>query len=194
MNKPVLIIFAKAPRRGQVKRRLAAEIGDAAALQFYLQQIRHRLLDLRNPKWDVVLALSGPWRLPVPMKVVVQGRGDLGQRMRRVLDGVTRPAVLIGADIPDVASGHIAAAFAEVRRTAFGVGPAADGGSWLVGTRRPCPLPRQVFTGVRWSSAYALADTLKTLPRGKVGFSATLSDVDHANDLRAYLKRRRGSY
>lgn len=190
MARPVLIIFAKAPRRGQVKRRLAAGTGEAVALSFYLRQLRDRLLSLRDRRWTTVLALSGPWRVPVPLRAVAQGRGDLGTRMRRALDRFREPAVLIGADIPDIGRDHIAAAFDALAGARFVFGPAEDGGYWLVGTRRRRPLPKRVFTKVRWSTPAALAETLASLPQGKVALTARMADVDDAAGL---LRWRRES-
>ena len=66
-------------------------------------------------------------------------------------------------------------------------GPAADGGFWLVGARRRPHLPA-LFARVRWSSPHALADTLAGLPRGaRVGFAATLEDIDDGDAYRRFL-------
>ncbi|HEV2303183.1 MAG TPA: DUF2064 domain-containing protein, partial [Stellaceae bacterium] len=110
---------------------------------------------------------------------VPQGRGDLGARMRRALArSATRPAVLIGGDIPGITARHIAEAFRRLRRHDLVFGPAEDGGFWLVGARPMRHLPA-MFADVRWSSPGALADTLAGLPRRlSVGFAARLEDVD----------------
>src|SRR5207245_10152493 len=114
-----------------------------------------------------------------------QGRGDLGERMRRALaECPPGPAVLIGTDIPALGAHHIAEAFRLLGRHDLVFGPAADGGFWLIGARRSPRLP-PLFGDVRWSGPYALADVLGNLPRlVSVGFAARLGDVDDAVALR----------
>jgi hypothetical protein len=100
------------------------------------------------------------------------------------------PAVLIGGDIPAVGPRHIAAAFEALGRAEAVFGPAADGGFWLVGfARRGRRL--DPFTGVRWSSAHALADTLARLPKdARVALAETLEDVDDAASYARWRARR----
>lgn len=188
MRGDTLILFARAPRLGTVKRRLAREVGDLAALRFHRAQLR-RLLRLLgcDRRWRCELAVTpdrarwpmGPGRA-VPMRP--QGRGDLGQRMGRAL-ARHRRAVLVGCDIPDLGPADVAAAFRALGRARAVFGPAEDGGYWLVGLgpRRP-PAP---FAAVRWSSAHALADTLRNCRGHPVALLRRLRDVDDAAGLRA---------
>ena len=102
------------------------------------------------------------WRRGVD--VTGQGGGDLGIRMRRALAACPPgPVVLVGGDIPALAARHVAAAFRLLGDCDLVFGPAEDGGFWLVGARRSPRLP-PLFDKVRWSSPYALADTLAGLP------------------------------
>lgn len=188
-----LVIFARAPQWARVKRRLAAEIGTAAATRFYRltlsRQIRLMTQDHRWTVWLFVTpdkALHHPaWQGVAHTQVRRQGAGDLGQRMKlpfRLLP--TGPIVLVGSDIPAMTPRHIARAFALLGRHDLVFGPASDGGFWLIGARRVRPLPRALFAGVRWSTAHALADTLRTIPAGhSVGMADTLDDIDDARDL-----------
>ena len=112
-----------------------------------------------------------------------QGQGDLGVRMARAMAHGTGPVVLIGSDIPGVGRDHIAHAFTALRTSPSVIGPAKDGGFWLVGLRRgSLPVPG-LFDGVRWSGKHALADTLHTFGDLRIGFAATLNDVDTGEDL-----------
>lgn len=182
-----LIVFARAPLRGQVKRRLARGIGAGAALAFYrrvLATVVRRVA--RDRRWRTVLAVTpdraaGNARLwPRTVQRSGQGRGDLGLRMARSLRGArTGPVCLIGADIPDIAPAHIWRAFRALAAADFVFGPAEDGGYWLIGCRGR-PLPRDLFANVRWSSAQALADTLANLKRRRVALTDRLADVDDA--------------
>ncbi|HEY7608030.1 MAG TPA: TIGR04282 family arsenosugar biosynthesis glycosyltransferase [Alphaproteobacteria bacterium] len=185
-----LVIFAKEPRLGTVKTRLARDIGAAAALAFYEETLRALILRVaRGAPWRCWLAVTPDgfaaqahrrWRfLPRGVAIVPQGPGDLGARMARSFARLPPgPAVLIGSDIPSLARAHIAAAFAALGRHDAVFGPAEDGGYWLVGERRLRAMPR-LFRAVRWSSADALADTLANLaPSQTYALVARLADVD----------------
>jgi rSAM/selenodomain-associated transferase 1 len=179
-----LILFARAPRLGRVKRRLAAGIGPVAALRFHRGQLGRLLRMMRGERrWRTVLAVT-PDRafLRAPFAQYPQGRGDLGQRMQRAL-ARSRRAVLVGCDIPGVGREDIAAAFRALGRADAVFGPAEDGGYWLVGfgPRRP----EQPFAGVRWSCAETLADTVRNCAGYRVALLRRLRDVDTAEDLRA---------
>ncbi len=199
-RRPHLVIFAKAPRRGQVKQRLAAGIGAAAALRFYRDNTARLLQRVaRDPRWRCWLAMT-PDNTTAPQSwrrsavCIPQGRGDLGQRMARPFTRLpSGPVVVVGSDIPDIAPPHLAAAFRLLGRHDFVVGPARDGGYWLFGSRRR-PLPYRVFAGARWSTEHALADTLASLPKHcRVGFATTLDDIDDVESYRRWQALNRSS-
>lgn len=190
-----LVIFAKAPRLGRVKHRLAAGIGAYAALRFYRDNTARLLRRVaHDPRWrcwiavtpDSALIGSRDWR--VRCERIGQGQGDLGRRMARPFAILPPgPVVIVGSDIPDIAPRHLAAAFRLLGGNDFVLGPAMDGGYWLFGSRRR-PLPGGVFADVRWSTEHALADTLASLPlRSSVALAATLEDID---DVAAYRRWR----
>ena len=182
-----VLVFARAPRLGTVKRRLAREVGDRAALRFH-QDTTNRLLRAlrRDRRFRTVLAQTPDGaRWPGMGARVGQGRGDLGWRMHRACVGRGR-VVIVGTDIPALCAADVAAAFRALGRAQAVFGPAADGGYWLVGLspRRPA----RPFAGVRWSTEHALADTLRNFRGRSVRFLRVLRDVDTAAD----LPRRRG--
>jgi hypothetical protein len=185
-----LVLFLRAPALGTGKRRLAAEIGDVAALRFQRLMLARLMRRLgRDRRWRLRVALT-PDRARLPgIATVRQGRGDLGARMQRALGACPPgPKVLVGADIPALSAAHIAEAFRLLGSHDIVLGPAEDGGYWLVGSRHRVP----VFGTVRWSSPHALADTLGNLPnRVSVGFAARLEDVDDADAYRRLCPRRR---
>jgi rSAM/selenodomain-associated transferase 1 len=193
-----LVLFVRAPVLGVGKRRLAGEAGDVAALRFeraMLGLLSRRLG--RDRRWRLHLAITpdrGVARRRLWLRAETirpQGAGDIGVRMRRALAACpSGAAVLIGADIPQLAARHIADAFHLLGKHDLVFGPAADGGFWLVGARRsPCLPP--LFGQVRWSGPYALSDALGNLPRRvSVGFAARLEDVDDAAALRRLAPRR----
>ncbi len=181
-----LIVMAKAPRLGRVKTRLAADIGAVAAAGFYrrtLTDVTRRLAgDTRWQTWlgvtpDRDIADDRLW--PAGPDRIAQGTGDLGRRMTRLLTALPPgPAVLVGADIPAIRPGHIWDAFQALGRDDAVFGPAADGGFWLVGLKRPVA-GIDIFSGVAWSRPDTLQATLARLPKDwRVGLAATLDDVD----------------
>ncbi|WP_282152933.1 TIGR04282 family arsenosugar biosynthesis glycosyltransferase [Ruegeria atlantica] len=185
-----LVIMVKEPRPGRVKTRLGRDIGMVGAAWWFRHQTRALIRRLRDPRWQIVLAVapdregltSRIW--PVDLPRAAQGRGDLGDRMGRMLRGMPQgPVCLIGADIPGITSQHIARAFKELGQSEFVFGPAPDGGYWLVGAQRYKALPKSLFRNVRWSTETALADTLASVPGCRVGLLDHLRDVDTVADL-----------
>jgi rSAM/selenodomain-associated transferase 1 len=193
-----LVVFARAPALGSGKRRLARDIGDLAALRFERQMLARLLRHLgRDRRWHLRLAVTPDhvrhrkrlWPRGIP--ITGQGRGDLGERMHRALAACPPgQALLIGTDIPALGPGHVAEAFRLLGRYDVVFGPAADGGFWLVGARRPPCLP-PLFGEVRWSGPHALEDVLANLPRCvSVGFAARLQDVDDGVSFRRLVPKR----
>ena len=187
-----LVVMVKEPRPGRVKTRLARDIGAVEAAWWFRHQSLALLRRLRDPRWRLVLAVgpdaegmaSRVW--PRGLARVPQGRGDLGRRMGRLLRAMPPgPACVVGADIPRLSRAHVAEAFAALGGADAVLGPAADGGYWLVGLRRTAAVPAGLFEGVRWSTPDAMANTEATMAGLRVAHVAMLSDVDTGADLRA---------
>jgi len=181
-----LVIMAKSPVRGLVKRRLGREIGDVAAIRFYRSCLSHTVLRLASdPRWQTVLALTPDQDValrisPPPRKLgrLPQGSGDLGRRMQRLFERLPPgPTIIVGSDLPGIRPAHVAQAFKGLARADAVLGPAPDGGYWLIGLRRS-PNVLAPFAGVRWSSAHALADTLANLHGKRIVLAPALRDVD----------------
>ena len=183
-------VFARAPRMGTVKRRLAAGIGQQAALQFYRRTLTATLRRLMcDRRFRTVLALTpdgarAVW--PRGLTVVRQGRGNLGARMRRACARHPHGRVaIVGSDLPNLKAADVALAFRKLGSAAACFGPAVDGGYWLValGPRRPT----DPFAHVRWSGEQALGDTLANFRGRKVALLRMLRDVDTVDDLHAAM-------
>jgi len=189
-----VVVFARTPRRGAVKRRLAAETGAAAALRFHrltLQALVRRLA--RDTRWRTVLAVTrGSYRWPRFVPLIRQQGAGLGARMAHAIAAMPRgPVLLVGSDIPGIRPAHIARAFRVLAAGDVVFGPAGDGGYWLIGVRKRAVLCG-LFRCVRWSTEHALADTIANLPTGRTyGLADTLSDVDDATALRRMTLSRR---
>ncbi len=185
--KDTVVVFARVPRLGTVKRRLARDIGDRAALRFHTATLTALLRALlREQRFRTILAATpdrARIRLPLAVDRIPQGRGDIGQRMGRACRRFPRGKVLIiGSDIPDASAADALAAFRALGRCDAVFGPAEDGGYWLVGLgpRRPA----HPFAQARWSTEHALADTLANFRGRRVARLRTLRDVDTVADLR----------
>jgi rSAM/selenodomain-associated transferase 1 len=179
-----LVVMAKEPRCGLVKTRLARDIGSVAATQFYRRTLANVSARLANdPRWNTLIAVSpdtsiGSFAWPHGPDIIGQGEGDLGARMQRILDCLPKGSVvIIGTDIPEISSRHIAKAFSLLGTNDAVLGPCDDGGYWLVGLKRT-PRVLDIFADVRWSSAHTLKDTLANLEGMSVAMLEQLSDVD----------------
>lgn len=187
-----VVIFCKEPIAGRVKTRLARDRGIMEATRFQrvmLRDLARRLgSDRRWRTWLMVspdIAHRSPM-LPSGVDRLPQGPGNLGQRMQRAFDILPPgPVVIIGSDIPGIARRHVADAFHALGDHDVVLGPAPDGGYWLVGQRR-IPRVLRPFANVRWSTEHALKDTLANLNKHRVARITTLADVDNAAEHRRW--------
>lgn len=181
-----LLIFARAPRLGAAKRRLAHDIGLVEAQRFYIRTMTTTVRRLsRNRHWRTVLAVTGgATRWPGGIARIDQVEGSLGRRMDHAIRSMPPgPVVLVGTDIPDLALRHITGAFSALGDHDAVFGPATDGGYWLVGLRRR-PFQPRLDGLVRWSSKHALTDTMALFDRRvRVAMVETLADIDDGSDL-----------
>jgi rSAM/selenodomain-associated transferase 1 len=194
-----LIIFLKAPRAGSVKTRLATTLGDHAALEAY-RLLLATTLGAMQPLSSVELrftpddAAEEAARLLRPgWTAVAQGPGDLGERLARAFDdayreGARRVAV-IGSDCPDLTAADITEAWETLDESDVVLGPATDGGYWLLASRRPCAF---LFRGIPWSSSAVLAATRRRAESAglEVTLLRELTDVDTEEDWLRWLQSR----
>lgn len=202
-----LCLLAKWPAPDRTKTRLAADLGQGPALALGRAFLEDACTSLAR-RGPVLVALEGapPEAAHAPFlagcEVIEQGGGDLGARMTRVLTrGTARSAraVVLGADVVGLPEGHLDTALAALDGGADVVlGPAHDGGYYLLGVRRghEAALDRALL-GVRFSTAHALEDTRRRAEREglKVALAPPFFDVDRAADLerlRAHLAAHPG--
>lgn len=172
----VLGLFAKRPEPGRVKTRLAAEIGDEGATRLH-EAMLFDLIDLLDspgvlaPGGRKVLVYApddaGPWfdeRIPASFALQPQADGDLGRRLSgffagEFADGASR-VVAIGSDAPTLDPSFVVAAFLALDGRDVVLGPATDGGYYLVGCRGSVP---PIFEAIDWSTADVLGQTIDRL-------------------------------
>ncbi len=189
--KPCLYIFAKAPHLGKVKTRLAAGIGKVHALRIYRAMTAKILREMQDPRWDTVLYVTpddcayanfgGLWPQNLPR--FMQNGGGLSERSARLFRG-KGPVITIGTDIPAMRRSDIAAGFKALKKNDAVIGPALDGGFYLIGLN--APVDPELFTGVRWSHAQTRKDMCAAID-GRIAFLRALEDVD---DLAGHLRHK----
>ncbi len=188
-----LVLFAKAPVMGGAKTRLAKGVGKVQAWRHHRAMTALLTRRLTDRRWQTVLAVSPDTALsrrfpdvwPTSMARQPQGGGDLGARQARVFAGVRGPVCVIGTDAPEVARADIARAFNALKRADAVIGPAEDGGYWLLALRAPAPAG--LFEGIRWSHAETRADLERRLERfglTHIHHLRRLRDIDVVEDLR----------
>lgn len=188
-----LIVFAKMPRPGRVKTRLAAAIGDAEAAALY-RTLGRRVLDaVRGGEYRLVayidpaneLARAREWLGAEGVDFRAQEGDGLGERLanafRREL-GRARHACAVGTDAPGVDRRLAGRAFAELAENDLVLGPAVDGGYYLIGMSRYRP---ELFRGVPWSTEQVLPATLARAGALKLRtrILELLPDIDTVEDL-----------
>lgn len=188
-----ILVFVRAPEAGRVKTRLAAEIGGAAALRVYLRLAEHALVEARALGVAVRVHFTPAdagegvraW-LGAGADYLPQAEGGLGDRMRDAFDaafaaGFGRVAV-VGSDLPGLSAGLLRRALAALDGADAVLGPARDGGYYLLGLRRPVP---EAFEGIAWSTGEVFGATLARLRAAGIepALLETLADVDVAGDL-----------
>ncbi len=189
MSKEVLIIFIRNPEIGKVKTRLAKTIGNNAALQLYKLLLQHTFEATQNINYDKIVYYSEAiekndiWDASYQKKI--QQGNDLGQRMYHAFETVFKAgykkAVIIGSDIFDLTPAHIKEAFTMLNTYDTVLGPAEDGGYYLLGMKQLHP---GIFKEKTWGTATVLAETLKDLKGIKTHFLETLNDIDTYEDLK----------
>jgi rSAM/selenodomain-associated transferase 1 len=199
--KKCILLFLRAPERGRVKTRLAASLGDEAALALYRLFVEDMLAMLSRTGFPVILwghpeaglASIASWLGPeLPLRP--QTGKDLGRRMANAFseafsDGFDR-VVLVGSDIPDLPPRIIRDAFSVLDQKGAAIGPATDGGYYLVSFRKSAFLP-EVFENISWSTEKVLEQTLSTFEKNDapVQLLTPWQDIDTLEDLKALSTR-----
>lgn len=187
-----VVVFARAPREGEVKTRLAAGVGRDNALRLYRRMGRDVMDALRTGPWSLTVAYTPgdgeeevrSW-LSGADRYVAQGSGDLGARMARALDEALRgtgKAVVVGTDAPDLDRARVMEAVRSLDDHDVVLVPALDGGYVLLGLRAMQP---ELFRDIPWGTQQVLAITLERARRAglRVRLLPAVRDVDTAADL-----------
>lgn len=188
-DEDLLMIFTRNPELGKCKTRLAASVGDETALEIYTFLLEHTVkvtVPLKVNKrvyYSEKIGVDDLWQKEKFQKKLQQGKG-LGERMAKAFkngfeDGFKR-IVIIGSDLFDLSTDEVSMAFEKLHTHDYVLGPARDGGYYLLGMTRFDP---ELFTGKSWGTNTVLQDTLSDLENENYFLLALKNDVDVLEDI-----------
>ena len=189
-SKTLIIVFVRNTQLGAVKTRLASTVGDRMALKIYKALSKHTAREVNKVSahkkvlyseyikdvdiWGEMNFLKG-----------LQSKGNLGQRMESAFKTAFakgyKNVVIVGSDLYSLKSSHIETAIKQLKKNEVVLGPAADGGYYLLGLKMSLSA---LFCNKQWGSATVLEDTLIDLKSSSVFLLEPLNDIDTFEDLK----------
>lgn len=187
--KNLVLVFTRNPELGKVKTRLAASIGNENALEIYKYLLNHTknvLLNVNSNKqvlYSEKINNNDIWDNNLFEKKLQNGT-DLGLKMKNAFaDGFTsgfEKIVIIGSDLYDLEANDIEIAFEKLNENDVVIGPAEDGGYYLLGLKF---IPENIFENKKWSTATVFQDTLNDIKSLKHYILQTKNDIDEIEDI-----------
>lgn len=184
------MIFSRPAVLGMVKTRLAADVGDEAALNIYNFLLGHtvsvtRDLDVvKQVHYSEEIVLNDIWDNDIYNKKLQRGEG-LGERMQYAFEDGFRNGyeniIIIGSDLLDLCREDLEKAFSLLQDNDFVIGPAEDGGYYLLGMKRVFP---QIFQHKKWGTSSVFQETVKDLREEDVAYLEYRNDVDVYGDIK----------
>ena len=183
-DRPRIVVFARFPVPGAAKTRLVPALGAQGAAVMHKKLVERTMLSVRKSSLPFEVRYTGADRsafanwLGGDVALVEQGDGDLGDRLARV----DPPAIMIGCDAPDLTAGHLTMAAHSLKTRAAVIGPALDGGYWLLGIAHSMPT---LFPDMAWGTDTVFGETIVRLARAGAETLRleTLADLDRPEDL-----------
>jgi len=191
-NKNLLIIFTRNPELGKVKSRLAKDVGDATALAIYKDLLQHThniALEVDTDRflyYSESIQKNDMWSEHHFHKFIQEGE-DLGLKMWNAFkDGFKagyKNIAIIGSDILELSSNHITQAFKAIEHEEVVIGPAVDGGYYLLGLSKPI---EPIFKNKIWGTDSVLKSTCSDLAEMNQNFKllSELNDIDYVSDIK----------
>jgi rSAM/selenodomain-associated transferase 1 len=191
-NKNRIIVFTRNPELGKVKTRLAKTLGDQSALEIYKHLLKHTEETIRELNYDKAIYYSENihqndiWNDTIYSKHLQKGT-DLGERMfnafQDAFNSQFEKVIIIGSDLLDLKPHHIHQAFEELETNDFVIGPAKDGGYYLLGMKQINP---NIFKNKAWGTSSVLKNTLNDIEHFNVKLLEELNDIDTFEDMQHY--------
>jgi rSAM/selenodomain-associated transferase 1 len=200
-NQSIILLFIRAPAKGKIKSRLASTIGEDATLELYKNFILDIVDTIEKSGYPLRIFFHPPdagealasW-LGRHHHYMPQVGNDLGENMERAFgqiftEGFTS-AVLLGSDIPDLTPAVLHEALDSLRTNDVVMGPAADGGYYLIGCNKGTFLPN-MFHGIAWGTNAVFRETMIIMHRAslQVHLVPEWQDVDTQDDLKSLFER-----
>lgn len=189
MNNNLLIIFTRNPELGKVKTRLAKTIGDEAALKIYTFLLQHTfsitkfLPFVKQVHYSVKVRNHDVWDNDIYTKKKQFGEG-LGHRMEFAFQQGFKQGfeniILIGSDMYDLSQLDLEEAFNALKNHNFVLGPAEDGGYYLIGMKK---MNFQLFQNKKWGTNTVLTETLSNLKNESIQLLPLRNDIDYFEDI-----------
>jgi len=205
LEKQIILLFIKAPVEGTVKSRLAIDLGDHTAVELYKNFILDTVDTAVNSGYPFRMCVDPPDGekavsdlFHAQYRTMPQDGHDLGGKMgnafRRIFSEGFTSAILIGSDIPDLASAVFQEAIESLKKNDVVIGPSADGGYYLIGFNRDSFLPN-IFHGITWSTNTVFRETMNILNKAslRVHRAPLWKDVDTLDDLKGLFDRNRNT-
>lgn len=195
MKKELLLVFQKNEVLGKVKTRLAAGVGEEQALDIYRHLLDKTYLTLRDISVSIITYFSEfipDNSIHSAENKLVQVGQDLGERMKNAFaenfESGMEKVVLIGADCPSLEGIHLSQAFEALDQSDLVLGPARDGGYYLIGMKRRSDF---LFEGITWSTELVLSQTLVLAAEQGLQTSLLpiLEDIDTLEDWEHYCSQ-----
>ncbi|RKS55108.1 hypothetical protein BC962_0064 [Gillisia mitskevichiae] len=191
-SKNLLLIFTRNPELGKVKTRLAKDVGDQTAFDIYKFLLDHTLTITKTLAvtkevyYSEKIHNNDIWDEALYNKKLQKGK-DLGERMKNAFasgfkNGYTN-IIIIGSDMYDMSSEDLMLAFQKLEETDYVIGPAEDGGYYLLGMRK---LNSVIFEDKEWGTQTVLKDTLQDLDQESKTLLAVKNDVDYFSDIKEH--------
>ncbi len=202
MNNSALVIFAREPKLGKVKTRLARDVGEAEALRLYKSFVRQTLKlasSLKNLDRYIYYAGSNasmPFLRQFKNRFILkqQRGGNLGTRMYNAFDHLFKAGyqkvIIIGTDCLEITKKDIQTAYKRLDRADYVLGPTYDGGYYLIGAKLA---HRSVFQGITWGTKTVFNQTKAKIVRcGKsLKVIPKKSDIDYLADLQRFYRQKK---
>jgi rSAM/selenodomain-associated transferase 1 len=191
-----LIIFTRYPEPGKTKTRLIPVLGDVGAANLQKQMTEHTIFQVQELQKITSVSFEVQFTggnlekmqnwLGNDLGYQFQGEGDLGARMERSLVNAfnqkAEQVIIIGTDCPDLNSQILATAFEQLKNFHLVLGPALDGGYYLIGLQQPIG---ELFMNIPWGTAQVFAKTGEIAQKLNlsIGYLQYLADIDRPEDL-----------
>jgi len=185
MQNNIVAIFSRSPVLGKVKTRLAQEVGNTKALEIHRKLFRYTKTSIKSPEFDRVFYLTNETNGATVKSYKLQEGKDLGHRMFNAFDkelAKYSKVCIVGIDCLTLTPGDINTAFKSLDNNDIVLGPATDGGYYLIGMKRTYP---ELFTKISWGSSAVLEETISACAGSKlsVALLREQSDLDELKDL-----------